>query len=172
MGRKSSGYTFLELMVTLAIAAIVNTMAVPYFSEFIASLRTYKAANSLRTALVAARSEALMRNTPVGVCPSSDGVNCRSTYNWQHGWITYVSTPGSPYRNQASPVIQHGKAQSGPLIIKNDSGTTVKFDTHGRIGQNGSFHICNSTSGEPALRLVLYQTGRIRSTTRGVICVS
>ena len=167
---KLPGFTLLELLVTLTIAGILNAMVAPYFTEFVSSLRTYNAAHSLRVALVTARSEALKRNSPVRICPSRDGITCDSTYYWEQGWISYQSSAWSTGRADGNPVIHQGMALEGATIFKKSSGITVLFDRNGRIGQNCSFHICDSRSGEPVLKIVLYRTGRIRVTTTGINC--
>ena len=79
----------MELMVTIAIAAILIGIAIPSFTSTIASNRLTTSANELVTALNLARSEAVKRGQQVVV--SKTGTN------WENGWQVFVdidrSTP-------------------------------------------------------------------------------
>lgn len=65
--RKYLGFTLLELMVTIAVLAIITTLGVPSFRELIQNNRVTTQANELVTALNFARAEAVKRGRPVGV---------------------------------------------------------------------------------------------------------
>ena len=58
---KSSGFTLVELMITLAIAGILVAVGIPSFNSTISSNRLTSYANELVTALNLARSEAVKR---------------------------------------------------------------------------------------------------------------
>jgi type IV fimbrial biogenesis protein FimT len=68
-----------ELLVTIAIATILTTIAVPSFSGLIASQRAKTAASELFGSLLKARSDAIMLNANVTVSPLPGGWN-------QAGW--------------------------------------------------------------------------------------
>jgi type IV fimbrial biogenesis protein FimT len=76
--RRSSGFTMVELLVTIAIATILTTLAVPSFSGLIASQRAKTAASELFASFLAARSDAIMLNANVTVLPLAGG--------WSQGW--------------------------------------------------------------------------------------
>lgn len=61
-----AGFTLIELMVTIAVAAILLAVAVPSFRHLIISNRLTTAANEVVTALTVARSESIKRNANVG----------------------------------------------------------------------------------------------------------
>lgn len=86
------GVTLIELLVTLAVVAILLTLGVGAFRTLIANAKMTNAANSLIGHLQFARSEAVKRNRRVEVCPSEDGRTCSATppVFWQGGYIVAV----------------------------------------------------------------------------------
>jgi type IV fimbrial biogenesis protein FimT len=76
--RRFAGFTMVELLVTIAIAAILATVADPSFSGLIASQRAKAAASELFASFLTARSDAILRNANVTVSPLAGG--------WNQGW--------------------------------------------------------------------------------------
>jgi len=76
--RSSAGFTMVELLITITIATILATVAVPSFSALIADQRAKTAASELFASLLIARSDAIMRNVNVTVSPLAGG--------WSRGW--------------------------------------------------------------------------------------
>lgn len=86
MMKKITGFTLVELMVTLMVASILLAIGVPSFIDAIRRNRTISQANELVTALNLARSEAVKRGMQVSVSPSGD--------EWEDGWQVYVDEDG------------------------------------------------------------------------------
>ena len=98
-----SGFTLLELIVTLAIGAILLAVAIPSMTTLIGGNAMSATVNTLVHALQSARSEAVKRSMPVGVCTSADPVAatavCDATAGYGAGWIVYVDVDGNGQRN-------------------------------------------------------------------------
>ena len=87
--RYSSGFTLMELMITLVIATLLFTVAIPSFNGLIKKSRIASYTNNLVTSLALARSEAVKRNTQVSLCASNNGTNCTGT-SFDQGWIVFT----------------------------------------------------------------------------------
>jgi prepilin-type N-terminal cleavage/methylation domain-containing protein len=83
---KPGGFTLPELMITLAIAAILGALALPSMAGIVATLRSKSAASDLHAALTRARSEAIKRNAEATLSPNT-------ALLWQFGWS--IPTPGN-----------------------------------------------------------------------------
>lgn len=80
------GFTLLELMVTIAVLAILTTIAIPNFRDLVQSNRVTTQANELVSALTFARMEAVKRgrNVRVAVAVANPG------------WTVTVTEVGNP----------------------------------------------------------------------------
>ena len=116
------GFTLIELMVTLAVAAVLITVAVPNFRMFMVNNRLASQANDLITALSVARSEAVKRGGNVTVCASSDGATCTGT--WAQGWI--VRDAGGVIQ------VQRGLSGSSTLSGGTNVASTLTYTPNGR----------------------------------------
>jgi type IV fimbrial biogenesis protein FimT len=99
--RREDGFTMIELMVTIAVAAILVGIAVPSFQNYIQNTRSRTLASDLSSALSLARAEAVTRAEQVNVCPSDDGAACGGT--WADGWVVIVNASGELLRTYPEP---------------------------------------------------------------------
>jgi type IV fimbrial biogenesis protein FimT len=76
--RSERGFTLTELVVTVSVAAILATIAVPSFNGIIANQRAKTLASALYATLAKTRSEALTLNGNVTLQPKAGG--------WGNGW--------------------------------------------------------------------------------------
>lgn len=84
------GFTLIELMVTLVIAGILLSIAIPSFQNLVVDSRLNAAASDLADAVRLGRSEALKRNRPVVFCQidPADADDCDSGGSWG-GWALH-----------------------------------------------------------------------------------
>lgn len=84
------GFTLIELVVTMVVAAILITVAVPAMQTFIQNGRINTQINDLKGDLSLARSEAIKRRTNVGICKSVNGTTCAGGGDWRDGRAIFV----------------------------------------------------------------------------------
>jgi prepilin-type N-terminal cleavage/methylation domain len=103
---RSRGFTLVELMITLAVLAIIMAIATPAFTGLVNSNRLTAQSNELVTAFQIARSEAIRRNARVTFCGSTDGASCAAAGNWSQ-WLVLTAT---------GTVIQAGQVRAPAAI--------------------------------------------------------
>lgn len=166
--RISRGLTLIELLVALAVAAILATVAIPGFRSLIDSNQVTATTNQLITAAYFTRMESLRLNQTVTMCPSPDGERCVDNA-WEAGWIVFrnpdrESQPPTPAsilrRDTISPRRQLSLDGNAPLrayISYNGMGISQR---HSGALQMGSILICGGTTGR---RFVVNAGGRPRA---------
>ena len=87
---RQCGFTLVELMVTIALVAILTSLAVPSFGEMFRQWRRDSATRELLTSLQLARAEAIKTSRQIVVCPSTSGSTCAASTEWRTGWMVFV----------------------------------------------------------------------------------
>lgn len=81
------GFTLIELMITIAILAIVIAIAAPSFTSVIQTNRATSLHHELLGAIQLARSESVKRRQDVIVCRTEDQETCDNGSDWSVGWL-------------------------------------------------------------------------------------
>jgi type IV fimbrial biogenesis protein FimT len=164
------GFTFIELMITLAASAITLGVGVPFMGGLIDSNRVAGQVNALRGALALTRSEAIRRNRRVILCKSTDGQNCTNQGRWEKGWIVYEDANQNRSRDSdESIILVQEELPNGHKLDYRGFGSHnyVEYRPTGITQMNGTFILCAPNSPERSKALILMKTGRVRlSTTR------
>jgi len=89
--RRSYGFTLVEALITISIASILASIAIPSFTKMIESNRISSASNDFLSALMYARSEAAKRSISVTICTSNNGTSCNASLDdYAAGWIIFT----------------------------------------------------------------------------------
>jgi len=139
----NKGFTLIEMMVTVAIMAIVATIAAPSFVDMIRNNRVTTAANDVLSAMQLARSEAIRQRRPITVCAGADA--CTDSTDWAGGWIVASPDgvirvwPGRPNMTIACPdtdvtFAPDGRAETAAVNVSLDGefSRTVSITATGR----------------------------------------
>jgi type IV fimbrial biogenesis protein FimT len=117
MKNRSHGFTLMELMVTLAIAAAVISIGVPSYREFSRNSRMVSVANDILGGVLTARTEAIKRQIAgkgaISMCPSSDPEaakpTCMSaTARNFNGWLVFLDDDGDCDRSDTENILRIG----------------------------------------------------------------
>jgi type IV fimbrial biogenesis protein FimT len=131
MKRRTRGFTLMELMITLALAAVIFGLGVPAFRNFAQNGRLTGAANDMLVTIIAARNEAVRRQGIVSFCPSTTPASTTATCTGTatQGYISFVDVNGDCQRNGADEVIANMSIHSEVTSKKNT--TCISFGPSG-----------------------------------------
>jgi type IV fimbrial biogenesis protein FimT len=88
-----SGFTLMELLVTMTIVGILMAIAVPSYRYVTTANRASSEINALLGDVQMARGEAIKEGQFVTICASTDGATCAGTAAWNSGWIVFSDAP-------------------------------------------------------------------------------
>ncbi len=142
------GFTLVELLIVIALLAILATVAIPNFATTIANNRATAAANDLLGAVFLARSEAVRLNTPVIISPNGGG--------WSSGWnIT---------RNNV-PIRTHDGAPTRVTITSQPDGS-ISFGPAGNANPPSfTFTVTATSGGNPSRCVTVIASGNATAGT-------
>ncbi|MCK5640627.1 MAG: GspH/FimT family pseudopilin [Gammaproteobacteria bacterium] len=162
----SSGYTIIELMVTLAISSILIGFTAPSIQSVLASTRQTSHLNSLVSSFHLARSEAAKYGYKVVICKSIDGETCNTSMQWDQGWLVFTDQDDNRSRTADEPRLQVRMPFSTgqTLTYRRGVGSNnyITYHPDGFTRTNGTFTFCDTRGSEHAKALILYKTGRTR----------
>lgn len=170
---KQSGTTLLELMVVLAVSAILLTIAIPGFASLASNSRLTSATNELVSALHLARSEAIKRNSRTTLCKSTNGLACSDSGGWHQGWMVFHDANSNATLDAGEEVILYQAALTAEIRLAGNEPVS-QYVSYSSIGatqmvsgafQAGTFTVCQHSSVENAGRkIIISSTGRVRTT--------
>lgn len=171
-----NGVTLTELLITLAIAAVVTSMAIPAFSTTIARMRITSHTNEFLSYLNYARNEAITRSRRVIICKSADAISCADTGSWEQGFVVFVDNNDDKVVDTDEILRVHTKLDSS-VTITGDSMVNkyIAYSSDGRTrmdtgaSQDGTLSICDLGIGFRSA-INIYKVGRARSNEKCKFC--
>jgi type IV fimbrial biogenesis protein FimT len=181
--RRSAGFTLYELMLVLAIAAVMFGIAIPNMRTYVWNNRMTSAANDMLTAVYRARSESVKRHTQTILCFTDDSEEdvpeCDG--DGTQGWVVFADTDGDGDAEAGEEVVlRHGPLPDTISLLSKPNGNAgyVAFNAAGfarNIGLGSALLgvvMCDSRGNTPttsdeysaARGLTISPTGRPRVT--------
>jgi len=179
---RRAGFTLIELMVTLAVAAILMAVAIPNLRDFLRNNRLTGGVNDLLHSIQVARTEAIKRQQgSVVVCGTTDpaagtaALTC--TYNTFRGWFVFQDLNSNWQRDAGEPVIETHTLIDASVTVKPDANSDiVSFSASGFANPAGAkvptatLVMCDTRgvvavgTGSTGRALFITATGRARAT--------
>ncbi|MFD2192185.1 GspH/FimT family pseudopilin [Pistricoccus aurantiacus] len=149
------GFTLIELIVTIAILAIIASWATPSWQRSVQRSQVDSDARGFAQALMLARSEAVTRGADVSVCPLDSTSNTACGTDWQQGWVAYVGN-GTTFTAANRLRVREGlRAQK-----MSGAASLITFSARGMLTTvDGSWNFC---SGEHTTAVEASKSGRVQ----------
>ncbi len=157
----SRGFTLIELMITLSIAAILFSMAAPAYRDFTMNNLLASRMNHFNSVLQYARSQAIKDKLPITLCASADELATCNGTDWQSGWVLFSTDAGA----STTTVLKVGSdfSDSNDSTLTATFGLNIVFDTEGTLTGGtgrGSFVMCDNRGASYAKAIILNSVGR------------
>lgn len=140
--RAAAGFTLVELMITIAVLAVLAALAAPSFAGLIERNRLAGAANEVVSALQTARMEAIRRGSSVVLCPSADGAVC-SGDDWSR-IVIFVDADGDNAVDAGETIVRDVAVPAGGIHVRASTNAAtndrIRFSADGfaRVGNGGA----------------------------------
>lgn len=165
MPRHANGFTLIEALIAMAVAAILLAVAVPAWSH----ARAAASAGSVRAELAASLLDAVRHSAIAGsevvVCPVAASGECSGSTNWDSGWIVFADIDGDRAPGANETRLANGKPLAEDVHLRTTVGRTrlVFQPNGGNAGSNVTFTLCDSRGPKFATTLILSNTGNLRA---------
>lgn len=136
---RRGGFSLIEVLVVLAVAATLLLLAVPGMRGFLAVARLDAATADFSGALALARSEAIRRGTRVSLRNLAGG------RNWGAGWQMFVDTDSDGQPDAGETVLRRQAVLTAPLSLYGNTNYAnfLGFKADGTVNQVGTFILCH-----------------------------
>jgi len=167
----SDGFTLVEMMIVLVVLAVAISVGTPLMRDMLHRNKLRAESTRFLGALNLARSEAVMRNLPVSICPSSMAVTgtpeCAGIY--ANGWIVFANADrDKTVDNGTDQVLRVFEGLPAGYSLTNRSGTRESFELinylpDGSSHSNRTLQFCPPRGvSTPGLSIVINIVGRAR----------
>jgi type IV fimbrial biogenesis protein FimT len=159
---RETGVSLVELLITLGVATILLSVAVPSFRTISMNSKQAGTVNELVAGMHLARNTAITLNARVGVCTSVSGVACEAV-GWNKGWIAFHDLDNDQARDADETILATGSEVDSITIESAQFPTSFTYRPNGRVlNGTGEFALCDKRGSEHAKVVLLDMSGRPR----------
>lgn len=165
--RRIRGFTLIELVVTMAVAAILVAVAVPNMRTFIQNGRLNTQTNDLIGDLSLSRSEAIKRRSNVGLCKSTNGTTCAGGGNWRDGRAVFVDIdndaiwdPGETILRFREPLASAADALATSVLVPVPDPIIFSANGSSNVATGGFFVFCDDRGAAKGKQINLNAMGQ------------
>lgn len=154
------GVTLLEILIALAVIAIVLTVISPNVQTIVTKSKTSSTINELSSVIQHARFIAVDQNITTRVCPTNNFSSC--TTNWNHAKMVFIDANGNGSRDTSEPLITTAQKVSTSATMTGPN-SALSFQDSGAVSMSTSIKICpNNNDVNMARSININAQGRVR----------
>lgn len=163
MRQRHTGFTLIEVMVSLVVFGILSAVAAPQLINVVKTTRLTGQIDQLNTMLNYARNMALSQNVPVKLCPvgSPGATACGS--NWAAGQMVVTA----PTAAGATPTLLQTYTAPATVTMSSNQ-NSVTFTANGLATTSTRFVICDNRGSTYGRSAVVYTTGFVQTAKAGI----
>ena len=160
---RSTGFTLIELMIAVALVAILAGIALPSYASARAAAQTLSLRNALLAALTESRNAAAFYEHDTILCPSIDGLSCSNSFEWQHGFIAAIDLNNNERVDDADRRLLYQRETKDVRLLTSSGRKRIQFQPNGsNAGSNATFTFCDARGPTRATALVMNNRGDLR----------
>jgi type IV fimbrial biogenesis protein FimT len=158
---KTNGFTLMELMVAIAMGAILMAIAIPSMRGFTISSAVEQAERNTLANIYSARNQSIDLNRDVVVCFANDTDTC--VVNGITHLVMFVDTNTDGIRNNGETILLNSDHFDTSVVI-NTPRDSYRFRSDGILrGNNATIKIYNNEDGCVGKNIILALSGRART---------
>lgn len=163
-----SGFSVIELMVTLAVAMLLISTAVPAWKNLVNSNAVISARTQLAGNIQLARETAVEQTQHLTLCPSADLQQCSGNYTaWETGIILFIDRDADRQRDAGEPLVRAMQGLTHVTIQSSSGRRSIRFAPDGSAwGSNLTLRFCTPDDTSRNRAIILYGSGRMRYSQR------
>ncbi len=163
---EKNGFTLVELMITLAVVAILLTVGIPNFRDFIYDNRLTTQANKFVADTALARSAAVKYQRDAQICVSTSYNTatpaCTGGTDWGTGWIVWVDKDRDNTVDAADDeVIRVAEPVAGSTTFTSAARTEFTYNSRGFINATDTLSLCDSRTAETGRDITIRPSGHL-----------
>jgi len=162
---RQTGISLIELLVACLIIAILVQLAIPGFQ----TLSVWSIRNATARLLIAdlnwSRTEALANSTRLYLCPGQNSDRCKTSTDWSQGWTVFSDQNHNRQLEPSEILLLRTLPLNTSISVHFRKPGYLFYKYDGSAWPNGTFRICTADPKVPPLLVIVYRTGRARTSS-------